>query len=316
LVCLRGSRSVWQILLSDDRRLKASVRFHKGEVEAMVQIRVIGCLMLLLGLSALVNSFDSHKVDSRQQRGLSAELHQVAFAQDKIKAVATRKARVAKIAKQEEKTESKDAKETAVEEHSDPMFKSGILKDAAEPLGKVMKLVPKSGRLSVEAIKDYQASYQAMQEFQQSIGGYGGSSSNGQNRWMQTINGQKVHGQIGRGSYPFNYQEDQKLKEEDVPVYLRLQENESPRRSIQFSATEAGDVSITLTSEEAPYRMRLVQQRSGQILVQEMSENKVFCQQAESFDSLCMLHSEFVQDRLLPALGSFGLVQPMTRYIS
>nr|WP_272072843.1 hypothetical protein [Mariniblastus sp.] len=204
------------------------------------------------------------------------------------------------------------AQETDAETQSakafDPTTVKGDLQKIKKPLSSLIKLTTKGGRLAPVYEKERQAAYALITQIN-SIGGNrgGGSSSSGTN-WEIRINNNGFEGFANYGYsrvYPNPSPNSWKIK---------LKELKAPHRDLYIEANPKGVVSITMNGGDDPYLLRIRQQPSGSLFVQEVSDTAIFSEISPSFDVFCRQHSQFTQDRLLPMIRHLGIDAPMTQF--
>lgn len=190
----------------------------------------------------------------------------------------------------------------------DPTKVTGDLQKIKAPLSKLIKFNTKGGRLDAIVEKNRTTAYQHINSINSIGGNRGGGSSSSGNTWEIRINNNSFEGTCNYGYsrvYP---------KPNPNTWKIKLKELKKPGRDLFIEAGPNGEISITLYGGDDPYLLRIRQQKSGSIFVQEVSDTEIFSESSASFDAFCRQHSKFTQDRLLPIIRHLGIDAPMTQF--
>ena len=188
----------------------------------------------------------------------------------------------------------------------------------ASPMAKLVKFNTEGGVLKPEfsdAVKSgsYNDIYTAMNEMRQAVGGYGGGGSYGSGSWQQSISGQKLNGQLSFGRTNNNFGSSQESVNKRKLI-VDLKEVIDKQRKLYMSTNLDGEINISLNGGQSAFLLRFRQEKSGNVVVQSVSDENVFSGFAENFEQFCVNYPDFVQKQLFPSLGEFGILEPLTRY--
>jgi len=190
----------------------------------------------------------------------------------------------------------------------DPTKVKGDLQKIKKPLSKLFKLKSSNGRLVPEFEKDRQTAYTEVQSINTIGGNRGGGSSSSGSNWEIRINNNSFEGTA-------NYGYSRVYPNPNPGTWrLKLKELKTPGRDLSISADEKGNVSVTLNGGDDAYLLRIRQQPTGSIFVQEVSETTIFSKTSASFDDFCRENSDFTQKRFLPVIRHLGIDAPMTQF--
>lgn len=104
------------------------------------------------------------------------------------------------------------------------------------------------------------------------------------------------------------------FERQEKSIRFEFAEQIGPQRRIQIADNGQGAFRLSLATDDASLVLILTQRSDGSIAVAELSADRSFTAQADSFLDFYGKERDYVEDRLFPLLEHVGILLPLTRF--